>query len=110
MTQEEIDFNKRCAVFMGWKNMGMVNLELWVSGKYPSGIMTSELKFHSDWNLIMEVVEAIDKLENVRIKILQNSCYIFIIDKDKLIALTKQSKREAVVSAINQFLIWYDQK
>lgn len=133
MTQEEIlDYNKRCALFLGWKETSEQFKIDWVGCKTKERLDKidkeaniyipilekdgdvifpdfSVINFHSDWNWIMEVVEAIEQLENVRVKMLQNSCDIFVIDKDKFITVTKTSKQEAVVQAINQFLIWYNE-
>lgn len=133
MTQEEIlEYNKRCALFLGWKETSEQFKIDWVGCKTKERLDKidkeaniyipilekdgdvifpdfSVINFHSDWNWIMEVVEAIEQLENVRVKMLQNSCDIFVIDKDKFITVTKTSKQEAVVQAINQFLIWYNE-
>lgn len=133
MTQEEIlDYNKRCALFLGWKETSEQFKIDWLGCKTKERLDKidkeaniyipilekdgdvifpdfSVINFHSDWNWIMEVVEAIEQLENVRVKMLQNSCDIFVIDKDKFITVTKTSKQEAVVQAINQFLIWYNE-
>lgn len=138
MNKEEIiEYNKRCAEFLGWKYFSfeqvrgtrvMVGWEdVFYKGK------TEELKFHSDWNWIMEVVEAIENINRKsilhynEIKIFRNH-----IDVSYDISLTKRytfsddyseqalsegrlakiehfkTKKEAVVQAINQFLIWYN--
>lgn len=118
MTQEEIlDYNKRCAEFLNAKyepeSHRYVFQKQLTDTEYTLRKSTrhhrEQMCFHSDWNWIMEVVEAIEQLENVRVKMLQNSCDIFVIDKDKFITVTKTSKQEAVVEAINQFLIWYNE-
>ena len=126
MTQEEIlDYNKLCAEFLGseLKNDGQYNYwtydhlgfnlmkisgSAWISGNF---------EFHSDWNWIMEVVEAIEKLDDFYVQIEENACYIYDIskfDNEQTNAFIKvdintTSKKEAVVQAINQFLIWYNE-
>ena len=132
MTQEEIlEYNKRCAEFLGseLKNDGQYNYwtydhlgfnlmkisgSAWISGNF---------EFHSDWNWIMEIVEAICKLgfrkysysheEHSRCVftdlsiIFQNHSFgggNIVSDSGKIV-----SEKEAVVQAINQFLIWYNE-
>lgn len=135
MTQEEIfDYNKRCAEFLGaiYAEHG----EAWAFGnpknigsKMFHGVMyhnviqaerfEKELKFHSDWNWIMEVVEKIESLDKLGgiVMIQQGRCKITSIMAgdhsvyaDVSLYFTKGMKgqKEAVVEAINQFLIWYN--
>ena len=109
MTQEEIlEYNKMCAEILGYKNKGMKNLEMWVSNKTPNGVNTNELQFHSDWNWIMEVVEAIEKIEvQETIKEIPN----MELERrlGRLLDLPIYTKKEAVVKAINQFLIYHNE-
>ena len=75
----------------------------------------ASLKFHSDWNWIMEVIEAIEKLDNFYFQIEESACYVYDISKftdeqcNPLIScdLGFNSKKEAVVQAIDKFLEWY---
>jgi hypothetical protein len=112
MTQEEIlQYNKRCAEFLGYKNTtpddkdfniyqsekGMI-----IGNKIYTLLETMSMRFHSDWNWIMEVVEAIEKKAWVNIK----GC---AVDISTIVNLNAPTKKEAVVQAINQFLIWYEQ-
>ncbi len=77
-------------------------------------------KFNSDWNCIMEVMDAIEKIIvkgqyifSVNTK--GNTCEIICSTQYSLafdiqmpcIIEVANSKKEAVVEAINQFLIWY---
>lgn len=149
MNKEEIlEYNKRCAEFIKakpckdwqgndgyehpdwlhwqWSNRFRDTLELY-SYRY------SDLKFHSDWNWIMKVVEAIEKLElgdleglitdehgnldkhldcEAGIEIDTNSCNIYIQATmrlvDKFIEVSSSTKKEAAIQAINKFLIWYN--
>lgn len=97
MTQEEIlEYNKLCAEFLGEEmTTYFVETQMDLIG-------SSELHFHSDWNWIMEVVEAIEKKSWVNIK----GC---AVDISTIANLNAPTKKEAVVQAINQFLIWYEQ-
>lgn len=129
MTQEELlEFNKLCAEFLGAKNLGKLgysNLESYEhdlfirtewSNKYQDNIETdvmvlSSMSFHSDWNWIFEVVEAIEKLGYyTKNECIRNINYFNIYELENNEATfygTDNSKKEAVVEAINQFLIWH---
>ena len=134
MTQEEIlQYNKLCAEFLGYKYYPYPNKDTgWRKNKghlifgksYYLGRTTKHLQFHSDWNWIMEMVEAIEKLYdhpnkeiNVdirpgQIEIFQRPYRLESNDYHEVIYLgdgyINGSKKEAVVEAINQFLIWYN--
>jgi hypothetical protein len=140
MTQEEtLEYNKRCAEFLGatptkdWLGKDGYELkdnELWYHTQWSNRFQDtlelysyrySDLKFHSDWNWIMEVVEAIEKLES-------NDFYMewFWLNGTNMALYQRhkqngsnlwecsarfsdvKTKKEAVVRAINQFLIWYN--
>ena len=144
MTQEEInDYNRRCAEFLGLKRGWWISQQKpltddkkqWcdLDGKTFLGskvYFDKDLKFHSDWNWIMKVVEDIEELGyqfditgnevgvNSNIMSMENistggtmnsynrSYYPTIIS----ICEEDYSKKEAVVQAINQFLIWYNEQ
>ena len=135
MTQEEIkEYNKRCAEFLGMYDYSMDN-EYFEKGNYycypekeknpGSGYYTIVQNtsdgyygiFNSDWNWIMEVVEAIEKLGYE--SLIGGSEYYYpekgmryiqsFIKDDVTIYQEAKTKKEAVVQAINQFLIWYNE-
>ena len=140
MTQEEVlEYNKRCADFLG-ENMvnknhvveftspSYANGKFWISEKWlgikdPDGnnlVAVKDMKFHSDWNWIMEVVETIEKV-GYQIDLGSRLLPLYPTEKDHWCAIwddahkvkaTEQfsdtSKKEAIVQAINQFLIWYN--
>lgn len=122
MKQEEIlEYNKRCAEFLG--------LELYAPG-FPSGYFYKndnnhfyhfeDLRFHSDWNWIMMVIEKIEGLGfntdsyspiqgSVELEYTLHEFNIW----DKInpeIQGRGKTKKEAVIQAINQFLIWYNEQ
>ena len=107
MTQQEIlDYNKRCTEFLGWTNLNDESFPEYldkVGNFYP----LKELKFDSDWNWIMEVVEAIKEKTNFKTidECSEDEWYATI----GVTRLTITSKKQAVVEAINQFLIWFEQ-
>lgn len=117
MTQEEIiEYNKRCAEFLGYDTSRIVNqMPLNKDGNYCSGngdldsegnkcylIHDITLHYHYDWNWVMEVVEAIEKLDSL------DKDKKFNRQIDRLLSLPIYTKKEAVVQAINEFLIWYN--
>ena len=111
MTQQEVlDYNRLCAEFLGWEYIdkdshpnAYENYGWWLKGTYSKDVdalnnpnwkgFNSGLKFHSDWNWIMEVIEAIVKSREI----------------DRVLFLSICSKKETVVQAIDQFLIWYNE-
>ena len=66
-------------------------------------------EFHSDWNWIHLVIE---KINNTRITVKMNgikdSITPYINARRPIIKGLLDNKKEAVVQAINQFLIWYN--
>lgn len=100
MTQEEIlQYNKRCAEFLGEEmTTYFVETQMDLIG-------SSELHFHSDWNWIHEVCEFINKTQNPK----QGGDTTHSTLKREVQTLLSKSAKEAVVQAINEFLIWYEQ-
>lgn len=118
MNKEEIlEYNKRCAEFLGWdynKFMDRWNEDMLHQYSFVESI---ELKFHSDWNWIMEVVETIEKLTNqdgYRWQVLIQNNFCVIEDNNKIFDSNKiiheKTKKESVVQTINQFLIWHEKQ
>ncbi len=114
MTRQEIlEFNKLCAEFL--KMEFDIHSGTW---RYKKEI-TTELLFHSDWNWIHEIIEAIEQLRfNVRITCacitiettVDNNSNLRTIFKFHSIGGEFETKKEAVVEAINEFLIWYNKQ
>lgn len=125
MTQEEIlQYNRMCAEFLGWEQYLDVNERFYGNWKpsttleKPWSIRVERLFFDSDWNWIMEVVDSIEKINRLNdkeyypycITIWKNGCAISDGNNGyKIVNLLAASKKEAVVEAINKFLIWYEQ-
>lgn len=148
MTQQEIlEYNKRCAEFLtiseeieneliAYPEQQYSPLCSYANAAYvtdkednPENTVWNYCKFHSDWNWIMEVVEAIEKLSyqvditgnevgiNSNIMSMRNITTGGTMNSynekyyPTIISVTEEeySKKEAVVQAINQFLIWYNE-
>ena len=117
MSQEEIlEYNKKCAAFLGWDYNKF--MDRWNEEDFQheySNTNSIDLKFHSDWNWIMEVVEAIEKIDDnfYFVKINTGGCFIHPLNDTRdykgICYQAGKTKKEAVVQAINQFLIWYEQ-
>lgn len=123
MTQQEIlEYNKRCAEFLGWyyENNKWLKLESLKSGVIAVLKCNSDfdLKFHSDWNWIMEVVAKIQLLDIVHDysrgydNVYKEWTCSFTPaykthDFGYILGISKNSEMEAVVQVINQFLIWH---
>lgn len=116
MTTEQIkEYNTLCAKFLKPSNelidyyLPQFGLYIFKYGDihYEEVFRIDEMKFHSDWNWIMEVVDAIEKLDysdssNIDIKLYRQT--------DKICCLPIYTKKEAVVQAIYLFLKWYNEQ
>lgn len=127
MTQIEIlDFNRRCALFLrGVYDSDMTKYwfhlpkHLHENQSYlPFAPTTDDLKFHSSWDWIMEIVEAIEKTNRIHdneyypymLTIWKNCCNISDGNNGSVIKeVFSTSKKEATVQTIDKFLIWYEQ-
>lgn len=122
MTQEEIlEYNKLCAEFLKWEFTTFKEVYNHINdfkgNQYDS---LEELQFHSDWNWIMMVIEKIEGLGfntdsyspiqgSVELEYTLHEFNIW----DKInpeIQGRGKTKKEAVIQAINQFLIWYNEQ
>lgn len=132
MTQQEIlEYNERCLKILPFKYKNQS--KYWVIYKYDDNsffgknrryLAVNNLKFHSDWNLIMEVVYNI-LAQGFRKYTYTHEEYSRCVFTDMSILYQEHnfgggnivadsgkcsSEIEAVVHAINQFLIWYNDK
>lgn len=131
---EILEYNKRCAEFLGWRVKFIEKYPYTLYLQSPKGSLYNtctgnnekecwensqyKLKFHSDWNWIHELVEKISKSRiKTQKEMIPNHFSLESHDsimpynnivKPIKIALFENNK-QAVVQAINQFLIWYDE-
>jgi hypothetical protein len=89
----------------------MGKFDLWLP---IHGIVTiSHLKYHSDWNWLMEVVEKIESIKIqsylVRVDINLNSCKIAPSHWEERICVygDKETKIQTVYNACIEFVKWY---
>lgn len=133
MTKEEtFEYNKRCAKFLN-----VMEFETLGNNQYRIDVTTFTLdeetdpvkyfedvycnpdtntRYKYDWNCIMQIIEAIEKLEfgkqkyKFQVVIQNNSCVIEQPYCFNSIRNYAETKNEAVVQSINQFLIWYNEQ
>ena len=94
----EQEYNRLCAEFIGLEchePSGYWTLPTFMDG---DGWTMTDMKFHSDWNWIMEVVEKISNIPD-------GVGYVFVRDLDGVM-----HKKQVVVQAIWQFLNWYNEQ
>lgn len=113
-SQEILEYNKRCAEFLGMRKDSFL-----LTKQIEKNTGICHLRFHLDWNLIMEVVEKIQTLDKLGgiVMIQQGRCKItsrmagdnsVYADVSHYYLHGMKKQKEAVVQAINQFLIWYN--
>ena len=75
-----------------------------------NGYFIDALKYHEDWNWLMEVVEKIESLNYV-VEIKITWCRIKQIENGNVIVLRweeEKTKIEAVYNAVVEFIKWYN--
>ena len=109
-TKEEIlEYNKRCAEFLGVDVD--YSIEVYKDSKSPlrnhidNKPKSEPLLFDDDWNWIMEVILAINMIPNPK----NPSDATLQTKRTAVQSILRSANKEAVVKAINQFLIWYEQ-
>lgn len=121
MTQEEIlEYNKLCAEFLGWKNLNDDSFPEYIDVNCDF-FKLKDLKFHSDWNWIHEVLKKITTIQyhweliNFHGTFEEKNCMkceIFSLrpyESNNEFSYKSSDEKEAVIQAINQFLIWYNE-
>jgi hypothetical protein len=114
--------NKLLAEFMGGlfnkysNKYGIGNAEYITIGKLNNVVKAInhydvvELKYHSDWNWLMEVVE---KIEDLGIDVHINTCVCRIVDVgedrfEDIECFVNDDKKQAVYNACVEFVKWYN--
>ena len=120
MKQEEIlEYNKRCAEFLGWKYENTIwlkphskEINTWVVASYSKKF----INFAYDWNWIMEVLNKISSLD-FGWKVTSKYVNIYSHSGDprgefdcKFEMNCPQDVIIDTVKTINQFLIWYNEQ
>lgn len=113
---ETTENNRLIAEFMGAKLGNGTDTFPIVYINVPSGLaglctQTPEMmKYHSDWNWLMEVVEKIESLgHRTIIGFSGNKYYCEIALNNFFTQNFEESKIEAVYNAVVEFITWYNQ-
>ena len=101
--------NKIIVEFMKWDILNDMTYSKATKGKW---VELDKLKFHSNWNWLMEVVEKIESI-GYWIEILggvHNVCRIGITNNiEDFICLDNETKIEAVYNTCVTFIEWYNE-
>ena len=98
--------NKIIAKFMGARLTKDLQIMYPVYGGDSSYV--KDLKYHLDWNWLMEVVEKIESL-GYRVTIVRHICRIDLTEESKLIISEDIKKIEAVYTICFKFIQWYNE-
>jgi hypothetical protein len=119
-----IENNKLLAVFLGGKYKNQTNIplndnEIWLPkfGVCNLGNNGKVLKFNSDWNWLMEVVEKIETMGGA-VCIGNGNCVMIIFYLTDVMGesysetreLTGETKIEATYNACVEFIKWYNEQ
>ena len=110
MTDKEIlDYNKRCAEFLGYVNITPTDKDFNIyekKGGYScirEQIELMGMKFYSDWNWIMEVIQEIRRL------VFPSGLEEIVFRKwEALVNALGLTDKQIVAERLNEFLIWYN--
>lgn len=106
-----IESNKLMAKFLGWEyhnSQDISKLPKWVNNGKKVCTNHEQLKFHTDWNDLMQVVEKIENYSDdpchyYYVIIEMNECTILYND-EIFIEVVAETKTQAVYSACLQFI------
>ena len=116
-----IENNKLIAEFLGetkqpfeFSQFGYINS----LGEWKDTFFDNQLKFHSDWNWLMEVVEKIENLQDENNHVMYNvqieQSFTEIIDNHTseivIYDIDADSKIEAVYNTVIEFIKWYNEQ
>jgi hypothetical protein len=73
-------------------------------------LFIEDLKFHSDWNWLMEVVQRIEDLDDCGIDIFNGSVEVYKDGKTIVKINTFKTKIEKVYNACVEFIKWYNEQ
>ena len=106
-----LESNLLIAVFMGWKIDNSFPDKDRVYRSPSNDIeLTTTFKFDSDWKLLMDVVETIEKMD-YGFKMCRKVVEVYVDSTKEVILKTKESCRmESLYKAVVEFIEWYNQQ
>lgn len=111
--------NKIIAEFMGAKTLTVDEFKAILKDNRDNGFIHTpnaeideDLKYHSDWNWLMEVVE---KIESLGYDVFINTCVCRITDVgqdvlEDIETFNYENKIQAVYNACVEFIKWYNEQ
>ena len=102
-----LENNKIIAEFLGYIDNGCSEDGFLIHPRTNYDVEISSLKYHKDWNWLMEVVEKIESL-GYRIEIVKHICRIYLSNKETIIISENTPKIESVYLACVEFIKWYN--
>ena len=102
-----LENNKLIAEFLGYIDNGCSEDGFLIHPITNYDVEISSLKYHKDWNWLMEVVEKIESL-GYRIEIVKHICRIYLSNKETIVISENIPKIEAVYSTVVEFIKWYN--
>ena len=115
MTKEQIEWNKLIAEFVGLPCPPVYDETPFGPGVSYGYYSVEELKYHSSWDWIMQVVEKIEtdgsqETGHNEIHITENTCEIFRMSyvKPQFKNFDNKSKINAVWKTVVQYIQWYN--
>jgi hypothetical protein len=113
------EFNRLCAKFLGWKHYEGLNpswngsFETIQSDSYFfNRVYTkSELRFHSDWNWIMEVALKIRSIQPFETEYNDEKSIVpFVNFRSAVVVALMHANKKVAVETIWEFLNWYNEQ
>lgn len=120
--------NKLIAEFMGYKLERCRNGLAWDIGRaipakdhlFPiQGLLHTgrELKFHTEWNWLMSVVEKIEDIEDefrqAKYNVNTVQCFVEIVDNrnsEEIVVIDGNNRKQATFKAVVEFIKWYNER
>lgn len=101
--------NKLIAEFLGYEVLPMNKKDYMVITNNKETYNLKSLRFHNDWNWLMEVVKKIESLE-FNCEISTDSCTIHSCLGYEVFETYNNTKIEAVYNACVDFILWYNKQ
>ena len=100
--------NKIIVEFMKWDILNDMTYSKATKGKW---VELDKLKFHSNWNWLMEVVEKIEEMADWSLELLttDKKAYQMLIHLSNTNVIV-ETKIEAVYNACVEFIKWYNEQ
>ena len=109
--KQKIEINKSIAYFMGWRidNSFPDKGKIWRS---PHGDIELEttFKFSIDYNRLMEVFDAVNKLEGVKVSIKDCDCTIFKNGVTFNRVINSKGTQVAIYECLGEFILEYNKQ